>query len=974
MLLFFLLSGHNAMGQPTFKVRNFGSDSELHLSENVNHIATDNEGHIWITSFDRLEEYDGEKSKYIGLENRDKSGLVRFYQKPNGEKLVIDALNQLFFIEDDTLRAYALNDTLRSLSKGRFCSDFYFDQQNSLHIAFPGCGYLIIDSAYQIEYPLEEKGITFHGMACLFNSDGQPITLKMADKSKPRESQMFFSVMDKNGHVVSQAPIEKPKAGYLNSKIRLPNGNFLLSTRGGDMFEFNASGFIKRIPFKGRVVQLLVDRHGGLWVSTSEGINYYKKGKVDESDKMVLMAGALGAACVEDFQGGIWFFSAESGINYIPSPQCSFLDENEGSPIKDVMALEIVEDHLYYGQYNGELNVIDLEDYTSHKLFIPNSDGVISGLKYDRRHKRLWVCKGGDIFYLNGGQWKKLSDVPGYWLNGRCNGTAYSFVGFRGVHLLLARDTSVTVSEPFPSKIISALAFHDSILIGTKLGTYLQTPDTLVSLTHEFPALKGMVQESAYFDGKVWLSVVGKGLFILKGNQLIPVFADEQEVGGGTFITEGEQQLWLFNASGSYMFSPAVADTGAMLYCVSSYMPLPTFDKGRNTCTGSKAIFADMDKGFMLADFDAIRRMPRVAPELLIERLKVGDNEYQYTDSTFELEHDQNFLQIQYKTVSYQSKGIEFRYRIDGLKEEWIETVERRVELLGLPPGAYAFEVQARLNDQIWSPSEYLQFNIHPPFWERLWFIILVSAVTVVLISQIVNYRIRVSDKEKKLIIEKMKADQKALKAQLNPHFIFNSINSAQYFIHAGKNKEAEVYMNLFSDLARLVLENSEKRMVSLTQEIQLYSSLVELESMVLPNNEQIEMRLDTNGVDTDNTFMPPALLQPYIENAIWHGLKRKKGSKLIELKARREGEGALVITIADNGIGREAAQRTSLGRKKKKSFGMRITSQRVKSMGSSSAFTNSVSIEDLKDKNLQPTGTRIVVKIPYLSSEDEGF
>jgi len=209
--------------------------------------------------------------------------------------------------------------------------------------------------------------------------------------------------------------------------------------------------------------------------------------------------------------------------------------------------------------------------------------------------------------------------------------------------------------------------------------------------------------------------------------------------------------------------------------------------------------------------------------------------------------------------------------------------------------------------------------------------------------------------------------EMKALRAQINPHFLFNCMNSINVMIGKGDTENASLYLSKFSKLVRLILENAGASVVTLESEIELLESYIQLEELRAPGKISHSVSVD-KSIDTQCTYLPSMVLQPFVENAIWHGIMHKecksKGSISIAIEPQ---EDALFCTIEDNGIGRERAQQLrDASLLQKKSMGMKITEQRLQLLGKQTHHHyRYIDVVDLKDAGNRPLGTRVTVTIP---------
>jgi anti-sigma regulatory factor (Ser/Thr protein kinase) len=204
-----------------------------------------------------------------------------------------------------------------------------------------------------------------------------------------------------------------------------------------------------------------------------------------------------------------------------------------------------------------------------------------------------------------------------------------------------------------------------------------------------------------------------------------------------------------------------------------------------------------------------------------------------------------------------------------------------------------------------------------------------------------------------------------ALRAQMNPHFIFNCLNSIKLYTLENDSKTASAYLTIFSQLIRLVLENSQSEKITLHRELETLRLYIELEAMRFKNKIKYKIAV-SDEVDQHYIEIPPLLLQPFVENAIWHGLMHKKEGGEIVIGISLTSEHLLEIIITDNGVGREVArQYKSKSATKQKSFGIKMTTERINNIRHNAISNRSVKIIDLKDNFNNPAGTKVIITLP---------
>lgn len=210
---------------------------------------------------------------------------------------------------------------------------------------------------------------------------------------------------------------------------------------------------------------------------------------------------------------------------------------------------------------------------------------------------------------------------------------------------------------------------------------------------------------------------------------------------------------------------------------------------------------------------------------------------------------------------------------------------------------------------------------------------------------------------------QSIELEMQALRAQMNPHFIFNCLSSINRFIIKNESKVASKYLTRFSRLMRMVLINSKKSLISLEDELQMLRPYLEMERLRFKNYFNYRISF-LNEIDADNVFIPPLLLQPFCENAIWHGMMNKDGEGMLQIDLEII-EDSLRFTITDNGVGRKKAEELKT-KKAEKSMGLKITSDRLSLINQEKNIQSFFKIEDLEDETGEPAGTKVTFTIKY--------
>ncbi len=369
-------------------------------------------------------------------------------------------------------------------------------------------------------------------------------------------------------------------------------------------------------------------------------------------------------------------------------------------------------------------------------------------------------------------------------------------------------------------------------------------------------------------------------------------------------------------------------------------------------------------------------RTNETSPIMFLSSLKIDNRR---TISGYSLQQDQMPLELTYqdKLLEFEISGLHYagqedvtyQYKMEGLHEEWVDLGrERTILFSNLPPGKYLFKARASSADGIWSASELrIPLYISPPFYATAWFTWLSALLILGGVVGIIRYRefaIKRKDKLEAEVKQKLiELERRALQAQMNPHFIYNCMNSIQQFMILHDMEGAMKYLTKFSRLLRNVMHFSAQHRIPLSEEIVLIKDYLDLESMRFPDKFTYAIQIAEN-INTHAIEIPPFFIQPQVENAIRHGLLRKQtpGHLRIEMTSTDDH---LRITVEDNGIGRDAARKLRMAETTlHESRGLAILEERLTHIAGNENIIP-FKVTDLFDNHHQPAGTRVEIYLP---------
>lgn len=339
----------------------------------------------------------------------------------------------------------------------------------------------------------------------------------------------------------------------------------------------------------------------------------------------------------------------------------------------------------------------------------------------------------------------------------------------------------------------------------------------------------------------------------------------------------------------------------------------------------------------------------------------------------FNLPNGTNNIQFLLSAVSSSSIEYAFKYRMVGENAQWITVpaTQYGVNFPTISPGKYTFEVMAVATDGTESKPVMVVFTIALGWWQNWWLWLAVASLVFLIIAIIVALRIENINQKNKLIIEKMNLQAHArdgmlaaIRSQMNPHFIFNALNTIQSYIYTNDEDKANSYLGKFSDLIRQILDASQLTHIPLSGEISMLQLYLDLELMRFENTLHAVITVDPS-VPTDQIEIPPMMVQPYVENAIKHGLLHKPADRQLSINISMQHD-YLQIAIFDNGVGRVKSQQINSQRPKShQSFATKANQNRLELLNQNRSRKIELSITDHVNHLGVGTGTTVLLKLP---------
>lgn len=692
---------------------------------------------------------------------------------------------------------------------------------------------------------------------------------------------------------------------------------------------------------------ILHDREDNMWIGTHSGLFRYRDNSFSTFDKISGPGNSFIYQIFRDKENDLWVSSNSNGIYRFSNGYFRHYGIKDGLPALSCRAgIEDSEGRLIFGT---QTNLCQFVNGRFRDIPLPKGFKGTYDVIFEASDRTVWIGGTNGVASL---LWKNnVPQVKFYPIRSRINFTVYG------------------ICEGSCGEIYFG-TYH--------AGLFKLAGDSIVHLSADLKLPEEDFFSLRYTDGYLFSASLN-GLLVLdtKTNQLRRITNEDglnSELVYSLEFAENKKTLWIGTNQG-------INKLNLEKYLADGSIELKSFGKQegfQGVECNTNGIWEDRDGTLWFGTVNGlIKHEPFNFKKNLIENSTIIQRIQVLNEDT--LAGDNLVLPSNYNTIAFYYRGIcltnpdkvLYQKKLEGLEKEWsAPSSEDYGKYVNLAPGAYTFKVRSCNNEGIWNGKETsFSFRIRSPFYFTWWFLLIAAVLVFATIYILFMFRIYNIKKKQRIEfdrkVEMSKVELKALRAQMNPHFIFNSLNSIQHYIINSRSEEATKYLSKFARLVRLILNNSDKPTVTVGEDLEALKLYLELEQMRFEEKFDYEIIVDPS-VDSDYDIMPPLLMQPYVENAILHGLNPMpvKGKLTIKLSSRNN---FLICTITDNGIGRErsAEIKRTMPFIKHKSLGMKITEDRLKILNAINSSQLSVIINDLKDANNHPLGTQVELFVP---------
>lgn len=948
-------------------------------SSEVYQVFQDSKGFIWFATDNGVNRYNGyEMQRFTVNEGLSDNTILEIFEDYKNRIWFYSNETKLSFFLEDTIVQFKHNDRISKTLTGSSIfvkQSLYVDTCNTVYFSFwtNNRGTIRITDDGEVHMYDPKYNILInnnHSFINRMNTINDTLLIHFEDED--------WSV---KMHV--DLPYNYRFAYYSDSVLFLSSSNTLYKIKNGICVEERY--------FEKEVIWISYE-YGELWVGTYKGVYCFNEGNISSKPSRFLLKDYSVSSVLIDKEKGYWFSTLEDGVYYLPNINIESLNINNSAlTYPKVSCVYSDSMQILFGCSNGnfgyikdrELHIIPTKKdsrFTVNEIIHNNTNGVLL-LSFNEIYKVLSDVNN-DNFVL-----EKLCNKGGRKIIAGSDSLLWVFQRNGIVKVdTIGNFTLTPLNIDFNLKSFDGEPINDNeLLLGTNKGLWRYN-HTLNTFNEEIlikEQLGRVTCIQAGLNGNLWIGTKEKGIIVWNKDKDKVTRISCQDGLDCNYITcffKQGNSMWVgTKESGIYRIDSS--SSGIKPFSIQSWAykhGLLSNEINDIIVNDSSAIIAS-NYGISILNYK--KDIPNITPPpIFIEKIKVNNIEQDVTTS-FKVDYKHNSIDIQLVGLSYKQFGVlKYKYRLlnSSANKDWTSSQSRNINLPYLPPGNYAFEAKAVNENSIESKeSAVLKFIITPPFWKVWWFIIIIMLTIILAIYVIYMVRIKVIYKrnqvekeflvhKNKLVLEIEKHKQQALSQQMNPHFIFNSLNSIQLFIYQNNKELSSKYLSRFSKLIRIILENSQHQTISLDMEFDALKLYLELEEMRLQGKMEFEIAIDKE-INADFYRVPPLIFQPIVENAIWHGIVHLKGNGKVKINLK-EQENCILCVIEDNGIGREKSKQIKKKKERSyKSMGTKITKKRLELLNSRYDGKMNIVYHDLYN-GPTPSGTRVEITIAKIT------
>jgi hypothetical protein len=923
----------------------------------IYNVLCTNDGYVWIGSEIGLIRFDGEKFKVFDTEE----GL------PDTEvtSLLADAQDRVwgftfnrkvFYIKDNVVYNDNNSELVATLNNSHHLS--YFNKGLNDEIFFFSFDEIISLKGDKISEYSFDLAAGYHLGYPIFNWNNQLYQIAVKDKVR-----YIFKIDSGKLNLTTNAP----PMPLRNWSITSEGNNFIIGEEG--IVSEKGKVFVpdNYIELKDRFHSIYVGKDNAIWYLNQEkGVHF-----ISDDIRFTLFGNTKVNSIDCDFEGNYWISTMADGLFMLPH---DFLNKQIIIPTQNEIDLPInviyVDDLLWAGNtfettyvLNGDQNlksistgetgkysrVIDYEPMAD--IILIASDNSLTAVNKNPPYNIVTTFESASI--------KSLSSN---------SVNSFAIAMSSGVEVFTKKSNNWHSEQ-----IIIERAFcvqydeNDVLWFSTVTGIHTMIQNVVTDIV--IPNLSGKrIVDFEFLEPEniVIVSTDGYGVYAFDKSSHLIVWHFDNKNGLTSDICRQMQlindTLWINTPKGLNCIK-VKADGIQLVRTITEADGLPNNDV--------KSFYIKHNELYVAGHFGVLKwsnfndKKILVPPKFILNQIKTDKGFFSISEA-ITTTYKRGFVNLDYTIISNVRHTPKLEYNIGN--GNWQQTLSNQLELSGLEIGKHNLQVRYAVNNDYIYPIEPLTIVVQAPFYLQKWFIPVLIILISIIVSSLIIYRVNILRRKAmaklKLNEDLTFAEQQSLQSMMNPHFIFNAINSVQQYIIDNDKKEANRYLTQFARLIRSNLESSKSKYITLEDELERLSLYLQFEKVRFGDKLNYHIDIPTE-LPIDNIKIPSMIIQPFVENAIWHGIIPKKALGTVQIFIDVKGDN-LIIEVVDDGVGMKKTLEKS-NPVKKSSLGMAITQRRLELLTAQTELYHGIEIEDAWP--IEPTykGTKVRIHLPYL-------
>lgn len=948
----------------TLSFRNYTANDGLSNST-VYYINQDSKGFLWFATESGVNRYDGQTFETFTMDDGlSDNEVLQIHEDSKGRTWFLTLNGKLSYYYQSKFYN-AENDTLlrKTFCKASFVS-FFEDSQHRLWFS-TNQREIVMINGQEVKIFYSDKQFFINSFIAE-NNKGEVLIFNRNDIYKFKDDS--FTELKTDFYPLS----------FKTFVYERRNNGISFISKSGLVELIDGKSFLKRtIPDEistSGISNFFLDKEKNLWINTMGNGAFILDNTATKAPQH-LLRGKYITHSILDTDGNIWLSTIGNGVYMLPESarNMKHYTVNDGLAFNSIYSLVRTPDKkLVLGLRNGSLNIIT-QDKIIHKTLNSSSNAYnpIKKLFYDTQNQSIWFSSNDALGEISA-DFKKvryLKEIDNLVFSlksfsiSKSGKLAIAFAA--GVDILQNKNAPLIFESPnlnnpslhFPFRAYTVFYGSDEKLWFSNInGLQYWYNSTHKKLFTSIPELTQRITDVCELpDKSIVCASYGFGLYIIKDSKLIKAITTSDGLGSNICkkVFFANNYIWAVTGKGISRIS-------------RDFKQIDNFQKENGLLSNevndamieNDSLYVASNSGLSIFKANVEQKTKKSIP-LNLNYILVNNQKIDIS-KRIELTHNNNNLTVNFIGIDFNNPAyIVYEYRLkDDLT--WNSTTNNTIEFGSLEPGTYRLQIRAKGINSNWSKPIVVDFSIKPPFWKTTWFMLLAIAIFAPIILGSLNrlYKNkRLKEQEKLLAKTKIIAlEQQALQAMMNPHFIFNVMNSIQHFINTKDTVMANQLLTGFARLIRKNLEICNKSYISIEEELSYLNLYLSLEKLRFGDKMQYVIDVEPE-IDKEETLIPSMLLQPFVENAIWHGIMPKETDGKIVIVIKLKSPGVLHICIEDDGIGIENSYK--LKSNDHISRGMELTKERISLLNKFDAPIT------LNVENSYPNGTKITILIP---------